>query len=608
MVKVKGLVFIVVVVGMSSATYEMDEDQWMYDSIMSEEVDMDGQNEQECGVNEPHVDCSDAFNSSQWARSVAHENGFVAIIIRSDTNTSSRERTSFVLIDRERSSEYRCRKKKFVIRDTGTRKCGCPFKFCGKPVVEGQGWMVKLMCEIHNHELAKSLVGHLYAGRLTKAEKIVITDMTKSMDEDVVRDIFWCHPDVVKLVNACNLVFLINSTYKTNRYKLPLLDFVRVTPTRMTFSTSFAYLEGEHLNNVVWALEQFRGIFLRRDALPRVVVTDRDLALMNAMKTYVMDAWGTLVDCPSEQQFDECLKKFKMVMHLENTTTSRAESAHWVLKIVIHNSPEDLCSVWDAMNNIMMLQHAKIKASFETSTHVVGHVFKKTLYKRLLGMISRYALNQIVAEFERVHYAGKNLSTCGCVMRTTHDLPCIQSICFGGDLVFSNQGLSEPEVSIKEEMEIISKRFEELDVCGKFTLKSKLQKIAYPDVYTYTVLVSAYSNGGRWKIMSIWLEALDWGMAEKLQDKVKGSGLRVKGMTKGLIRVVKEMEKEFVEAESIAAVKPCEKRLSSTVNGGAKPNTRPQCRQSKAPKHNVGTNGGAWDEEEDSGARRSTVA
>jgi len=50
-----------------------------------------------------------------------------------------------------------------------------------------------------------------------------------------------------------------------------------------------------------------------------------------------------------------------------------------------------------------------------------------------------------------------------------------------------------------------------------------------------------------------------------------------------------------------------EKRLSSTVDGGAKPNARPQCHQSKAPKHNVGTNGGAWDEEEGSGARRSTV-
>jgi len=76
------------------------------------------------------------------------------------------------------------------------------------------------------------------------------------------------------------------------------------------------------------------------------------------------------------------------------------------------------------MNNMITLQHTQIKASFETSTHMIGHVFKVTLYKRLLGMVSRYALNHIVAEFERVHYVGKNPSRCGCVMRTTHDLRC----------------------------------------------------------------------------------------------------------------------------------------------------------------------------------------
>ena len=41
------------------------EDKWMYDSVMSEEVDMNDQNEDEAGVNEEHVNCSDAFNTSQ---------------------------------------------------------------------------------------------------------------------------------------------------------------------------------------------------------------------------------------------------------------------------------------------------------------------------------------------------------------------------------------------------------------------------------------------------------------------------------------------------------------------------------------------------------------
>ena len=41
--------------------------------------------------------------------------------------------------------------------------------------------MMKLICGVHNHEMKNSLVGHPYVGRLTKDEKIVVADMTKSM-------------------------------------------------------------------------------------------------------------------------------------------------------------------------------------------------------------------------------------------------------------------------------------------------------------------------------------------------------------------------------------------------------------------------------------------
>ncbi|KAH1233431.1 Protein FAR1-RELATED SEQUENCE 5 [Glycine max] len=526
---------------------KMDEDQWRYDFAMSQEV------------------FATRDDVLQWARTVAHENGFVAVIMRSDTETGSRGRSSFVLIGCERSGTYKCRNKEFVRKDTGSRKCDCPFRLRGKPVHGGKGWMVKLICGIHNHELAKSLVGHPYVGRLTKEEKKIIADMTKSMvkpknilltlkehnadscttikqiynarsayrssirgadtemqhlmkllerdqyihwhrlkDEVVVRDLFWCHPDAVKLCNACHLVFFIDSTYKTNRYRLPLLDFVGVTPTAMTFSTGFAYLEAERVNNI-------------KRSPPFVIVTDRDLALMNAVKTvfpeftnllcrfhidknvkakcksligeknawdYVMDNWGTLVDCLSEHQFHESHQKFQVAC----SPWSIVESAHWALKRVLQNSVGDLCSVWDAMNNMITLQHVEIKASFETSTHVVGHVYKKTLYKRLLGIVSRDALNHIASEVDRLRYLYNNLSSCGCVMRSTHGLPCacelsrytagsipLESVhLFWRRLCFSDQGLCETEVTIKEEIEIISKRFHELDVAGKVTLKSKL--------------------------------------------------------------------------------------------------------------------------------------
>ncbi|KAL5170514.1 putative protein FAR1-RELATED SEQUENCE 10 [Glycine soja] len=493
----------------------MDEDQWRYDFAMSQEVhmDYDYDNQEECGVNEPHVDCSNAFNTSQvfatrdnvlqWARTVAHENGFVALIMRSDTETGSRGRSSFVLIGCERSGTYKCRNKEFVRKDTGSRKCGCPFRLRGKPVHGGEGWMVKLICGIHNHELAKSLVGHPYAGRLTKEEKKIIADMTKSMvkPKNILLTLKEHNADsctTIKQIYNARSAYRSSIrgadteiTYKTNRYRLPLLDFVGVTPTAMTFSAGFAYLEAKHVNNIVWALERFRGLFLRHDRLLLVIVTDRDLALMNAVKTVFLESTNLLC----RFHIDKNVKAKCKSLIGEKMRGTMVESAHWALKRVIQNSVGDLCSVWDAMNNMITLQHVEIKASFETSTHVVGHVYKKTLYKRLLGMVSRDALNHIASEVDRLRYLGNNLSSCGCVMRSTHGLPCacelsrytagnipLESVhLFWRRLCFSDQGLCETEVTIKEEIEVISKRFDELDVAGKVTLKSKLREIAYPD-------------------------------------------------------------------------------------------------------------------------------
>ncbi|KAL5161851.1 putative protein FAR1-RELATED SEQUENCE 10 [Glycine soja] len=567
----------------------VDEDQWIYDNTMSKEVDIDYENEQECGVNETHVDCSDAFNTSQWARSVANENGFVAVTVRSDTHIGSRGKSSFVLIGCEMSGQYKCRKKEFVRRDTRSRKCGCPFKLHGKPVIGGEGWMVKLIYGIHNHELAKSLVGHPYAGRLTKEEKNIITDMTKSMvkpknilltlkehnvnscttikqiynarsayrssirgsntemqhlmkllgrdqyihwhrlkDEFVVRDLFWCHPDVVKLCKACHLVFFIDNTYKTSRYRLLLLDFVGVT-----LSVGFAYLEGERVNNVVWALERFQGLFLRRNRLPvRLIIDECSENCIPRVYELVVQVSHREERQGQMQIFNRSKKKLGsmswitgvlwLIVLLNSSSLSVFRSFKWLIhlgqcsltmltKHGLSHTRKNLLqprriSVWDAMNNMITLQHAESKASFETSTHVVGHVFKKTLYKRILGMVSRYALNEIATEFERVHYAGKNPSSCGCVMRTTHDLPCACELSryvvgsiplnaihmFWRRLSFSDQGLCEAEVSIKEEMETISKRFEELDVCGKVTLK----KIAYPDQNSMCPLLSKVNTKG----------------------------------------------------------------------------------------------------------------
>ncbi|KAL5191691.1 hypothetical protein HKD37_04G010931 [Glycine soja] len=315
--------------------------------VMSEEVDMNVKNEEDVGVKVEHVDCFDAFNTFQlftnrdevlhWARSVAHDIGFVAVIMRSDTNTGVRGRASFLLIACERSGEYWSKKNDLIRTCTDSRKSGCPFKLHAKSVLGGEGWMVKLICGVHNHEMTNSLVGHPYAD-------IVVVDMTKSMvkprnilltlkeynansyttikqiynarhaycssirgsntkmkqlmmllDRDQYIHLHRMKDDnvVLKLTNSYNLVFLINNTYKTNKYKLSLLDIVGVTPRGMTFSAAFAYLERECLNNNVKA--KCKTLVAQKNAWD-----------------YVMEAWGSLVDVPCESYFDEYLKNFEM--------------------------------------------------------------------------------------------------------------------------------------------------------------------------------------------------------------------------------------------------------------------------------------------------------
>ncbi|RZB80452.1 Transcription factor TCP21 [Glycine soja] len=73
-----------------------------------------------------------------WARSVAHEIGFVAVIMRSNTNIGVRARTSFLLIACKKSGEYRLKKNDLVRTRTDSRKCGCSFKLRAKPVLGGE--------------------------------------------------------------------------------------------------------------------------------------------------------------------------------------------------------------------------------------------------------------------------------------------------------------------------------------------------------------------------------------------------------------------------------------------------------------------------------------
>ena len=98
-----------------------------------------------------------------------------------------------------------------------------------------------------------------------------------------MKGLFFAHPDSIALMKAIPYVLLMDCTYKTNRYNLPLLEIVGVTSTRKTFLITAVYLEAKKEINFTWALEILKSL-MNDSCLPSVIVTDRELASMNAIK------------------------------------------------------------------------------------------------------------------------------------------------------------------------------------------------------------------------------------------------------------------------------------------------------------------------------------
>ena len=104
-------------------------------------------------------------------------------------------------------------------------------------------------------------------------------------DTNEITDILWVHPKSLELSINFSSVLIINATYKTNEYRIPLLEVVGITSTMQTYSLMFAYLSNESAERFIWALSILKKWMVKNGAsLPSVFVSDRDLALLNAIE------------------------------------------------------------------------------------------------------------------------------------------------------------------------------------------------------------------------------------------------------------------------------------------------------------------------------------
>ncbi|XP_045810896.1 uncharacterized protein LOC123905333 [Trifolium pratense] len=241
----------------------------------------------------------------KWARSVSQSLRFAIIVRRSD---SGEKRKAQLVLECERSGKYVPAKKKLKSDTSGTRKCECPFRLRGYYNKATKLWRLTVVNGMHNHELDKGLEGHLVAGRLKPQEKDFMDEMTRNAvapknilstlkerdpeNKTSAKQVYNArHRYKVKMrASMTEMQHLCKKLDDNNKYKMPLFEIVGFTSTEKTFNVAFAWLSNEKEDNFIWALQQLRCLLRRETNLPKVILTDRDLALMNAIPAVFPEA------------------------------------------------------------------------------------------------------------------------------------------------------------------------------------------------------------------------------------------------------------------------------------------------------------------------------
>ncbi|XP_028066880.1 uncharacterized protein LOC114269717 [Camellia sinensis] len=244
-----------------------------------------------------------------------------------------------------------------------------------------------------------------------------------------------------------------------------------VTSTHMTFFVAIAYLQIEQVDNYAWALQTLRDL-MDDDVLPEVIVTDRELALMNAIDNTFLNARHLLCRW--------------------------VKSAHARLKRQLGLSQTTFEISFEKIHCLLELQHVQVKASFEQSLTTVQHQFRPSQFRELRGNVSICALEYVLAESKRTNLVGIDVATCGCVPRRTHGLPCAHEIaaCMrqGRPIPLSsiyvhwtrlticvhNSKEQKLELTCIPELELILKRFKKFDIATQLDMLKKVRKIANP--------------------------------------------------------------------------------------------------------------------------------
>ena len=287
----------------------------------------------------------------------------------------------------------------------------------------------------------------------------------KTGETGEISHFFFATPASIELLRDYPEVLLMDCTYKTNRFGMPLLVVVGVSPLLTTFYAAFAFVRGEKEDDYAWALAELHKIYARqlgRLAGPTTVLTDRDLALSNALAaqwpltTHVLCIWhinkGVVTNCKkffeTKEAWDAFFEKWhatwravtvedglaawrdliarygdryaSLVRYLETTwiplkkkfwvsytnkvftlgnrATSRVEGAHAGLKAWLQTSQGDLKKVKESTELLLVAQQEGYKGQLAAAAMRTPHQVNVPAFHALIGHVTPAALQLMLPQ------------------------------------------------------------------------------------------------------------------------------------------------------------------------------------------------------------------
>ncbi|PWA86891.1 protein FAR1-RELATED SEQUENCE 5 [Artemisia annua] len=203
------------------------------------------------------------------------------------------QKDKYVTLQCQRSGSYRDvrnigDKRK---RSTTSRLIECPFQIGGKKGQDGS-WVFKVINLEHNHEPSTDMSGHPSFRRLEPDDVQSVKSMTISgiPPRQILTSLRQQTPNLpANSRTIYNLKAKIRRDDLGDRSMVMALldelekDIIGVSCFNTSFYSGFAFLKNEDEDSYEWALNAFKKI-LGDSNQPSVIITDRELALMNGIK------------------------------------------------------------------------------------------------------------------------------------------------------------------------------------------------------------------------------------------------------------------------------------------------------------------------------------